>query len=69
MKRFYYGLEDICPECGHLMSKKPGDCPFCGRNLQDDSFSDFEMHSYDNRFTGQRLSKKLGGNGWQITTA
>jgi hypothetical protein len=28
MRRYYSGLEDICPECGHLMSKKPGDCPF-----------------------------------------
>jgi len=69
MKYHYSGMEDICPECGHLMSKKPGDCPFCGSNGQDDSFSDFEMHSYENRFTCQRLSKELGGSGWQIAIA
>jgi len=32
---------DCCPECGHLLSKHRGMCPFCGwnENFDADSYS------------------------------
>ena len=69
MKYHYAEREELCPECGHLMSRKIGNCPFCGCNLKDLDFSDFENLSYEGRFDDHSLSKKLGGTGWQIAIA
>jgi hypothetical protein len=69
MKRRHSGFEDMCPVCGHLVSKKPYDCPFCGSNLQDFSASDIELFSWEDLSASHDVSNQLGGTGWHIVNA
>jgi hypothetical protein len=39
--------EDLCPECGHLISRNLWDCQFCGRSLQDLHIHNTGMNSWD----------------------
>ena len=69
MKRRYSRFEDMCPECGHLVSKKQCDCPFCGSNLQDFASSDLKLFSWEDLSASHDISNQLGGSGWQIINA
>lgn len=42
-----YKNEDLCPECGHLLPQKAGNCQFCGWTFSDVKSRTSEFDSID----------------------
>lgn len=45
----FYRNEDLCPECGHLLPQKAGNCQFCGWAFNDVKSHTSEFDSMDER--------------------
>ena len=69
MRRIYRRREDLCMECGHLMSKQSRHCPFCGWSWQASKTTDSEFSYWNDRHAFHDIANRFGGSGWQIGKA
>lgn len=56
MGRKFQRYEDWCPECGHLLSPKTWNCPFCGWSSHDLKIYDSGIDSWNDYSDFNKIS-------------
>ena len=56
MGRGFRSTEELCPECGHLLTTKSWDCRFCGWNMDNSKTQAYSVDSWNDYGESDKFS-------------